>query len=169
LLNMDKLDEAKARLNSQMEEEPDNHALYLNLAVLVDNEHKALSEDEDADATKLQESFEMAVKNYEKTLEIKGDDLVANYNLAALYNEKANVYYREVGAMDIKEYQDRGDEVAKKGNEFIEKALPYMEKAYELQPDDIDAVSALQVFYTKLKMNDKAEVMANKLDELEGN
>ncbi len=70
--------------------------------------------------------------------------------------------------MDIPEYQKSGNEVAAKGNEFIQQALPYMEKAYELAPDDIDAVSALQIFYTKLKMNDKAEEMSNRLDELEG-
>jgi len=168
LLNMDKLDEAKDKLAVQISEEPENFALYLNLAVLLDNEHKAQMNDEDVNLAKAQETFDQAVTNYEKALGLKDDDLVSNYNLAALYNEKANVYYKEVGAMDIKEYQKSGEEVAQQGHAYIEKALPYMEKALELNPDDLDVVSALQVFYSKLKMNDKAEEMANKLDELEG-
>ncbi len=169
LLNMDKLDEAKSKIRTQIAEEPDNFALYLNLAVLLDNEHKSLMEKEDVDPDQIEDLFDNAVSNYKKTLEIKDDDLVANYNLAALYNEKANIYYRQVGAMDIKQYQKNGAEVAEKGHTYIKEALPYMERAFELNSEDLDAASALQVFYTKLKMNDKAQEMALKLDELEKN
>jgi len=167
LLNMDRLDEAKNKLENAIKEEPENMALILNLAVLNDNAHKALVENE-AEEAKIYEAFESATESYKRALEVEPDNLVANYNLAAMYNEKANIYYRQVQDMDIKEYQKSGKEVAAKGNEFIQQALPYMEKAYELAPDDIDTVSALQIFYTKLKMNDKAEEMSNRLDELEG-
>lgn len=168
LLNMDKIDEAKVKLEKAIEAEPDNANLYLNLAVLNDNAHKALLDsEEETDEAEVQEYFTNAVNNYAKTLELDPDNIIANYNIAVLYNDKANIYYKEVNAMGIKEYQKRGEEVSSQGTQYIEKALPFMEKSLELDPTDIDALSALQIFYVKLKMMDKAEAMATKLEKLE--
>jgi len=47
------------------------------------------------------------------------------------------------------------------------KALPYMEKAYELKPDDIYAMRSLRELYYRLKMTDKYNVIKEKLDKIE--
>jgi len=167
LLALNKLDEAEAQLKEAVAAEPENANLHLNLAILYDNAHRAEMDKDSLNRKKLDEFFNKAAAEYEMTLELDPGNVVANFNYAVLMNDRANLFYKEVNAMDIKEYQKRGKGVEKKGNEYIRKGLPMIEKAYELAPNDIDIVSALQLFYQRLKMLDKLEEVSAKLRELE--
>ncbi len=48
------------------------------------------------------------------------------------------------------------------------KALPYMEKAYELKPDDVYSMRSLKELYYRLKMTDKYNAVKAKLDVIDG-
>ncbi|MEM7552443.1 MAG: hypothetical protein AAF363_22360 [Bacteroidota bacterium] len=167
LLAMDRLEEAQSKLESSIEKEPNNANLRLNLAILYDNAYKALGDKEETTEEELDELYGKAEQAYLSTLEVDSENLVANFNLAVFYNEKANQYFQEVNSMDIKEYQKNGQKLIDTGNEYIKTALPYMEKANTIKPDDIDTLSALQVFYNRLKMTDKALEVQDKIEALE--
>ena len=49
-------------------------------------------------------------------------------------------------------------------NVVYAKALPYMEKAYELKPDDVYAMRSLKELYYRLKQTDKYNAIKAKLD-----
>jgi alanine dehydrogenase len=59
--------------------------------------------------------------------------------------------------MDLKEYQEKGAEIEANAKVYFEKALPYLEKSKELQPDNEKVLGTLQTVYTRLGMDDKAE------------
>jgi hypothetical protein len=70
--------------------------------------------------------------------------------------------------MDVKKYSEAID-VA---NTVYAKALPYMEKAHELKPDDIYAMRSLQELYYRLKAKDaslgpKYDAIKAKLDAVD--
>ena len=65
--------------------------------------------------------------------------------------------------MDVKKYSEAIDQA----NAIYAKALPYMEKAYELKPDDVYAMRSLQELYYRLKQTDKYTVIKAKLDAID--
>jgi hypothetical protein len=47
------------------------------------------------------------------------------------------------------------DEMTEQANEIIRKALPYLEKAYEIMPDNEETKQVLVTIYTRFNMDDK--------------
>lgn len=63
---------------------------------------------------------------------------------------------------------DKEDPLGKKYNELkvqrddlFKKALPYLEKAYEIDPANVDYKSNLKKVYASMNMLDKAKVLGN--------
>ena len=52
-------------------------------------------------------------------------------------------------------------------NAVYAKALPYMEKAHEINPEDVYAMRSLQELYYRLKQTDKYNEIKAKLDAIE--
>jgi len=44
--------------------------------------------------------------------------------------------------------------------------LPYFEKAFEINPNDPDLLTALRQIYYRFKMNDKLDAIQHKIDEI---
>jgi adenylosuccinate synthase len=86
------------------------------------------------------------------------------YGLGAAYiNKAADMFIKANEIMDVKKYSDAID-IA---NSVYAKALPYMEKALELKPDDVYAMRSLKELYYRLKYTDKYNAIKAKLDALE--
>jgi hypothetical protein len=90
------------------------------------------------------------------------------YGLGAAYiNKAADMFKAANEIMDVKKYSDAVDQA----NLVYAKALPYMERALELKPDDTYAMGSLQELYYRLKTKDaslapKYEAIKAKLDAL---
>ena len=57
------------------------------------------------------------------------------------------------------ESQKKYDVMVAEAKGYDEQALPYVEKAYELLPDDAAIKQALRTLYVRLKMMDKARAL----------
>ena len=53
------------------------------------------------------------------------------------------------------------DALIKEANGYLEKAVPWLEKALKIKPDDTYTLHALKEAYTKLKQYDKAKALGN--------
>lgn len=165
LINLKKLDQAKDKLITSIEQDPKNINLHLNLAIMYDNIASNLSED----SSKKEEAattYQLALDEYLKVIELESDNYVANYNAGAIYINQAKEYYDQVRDMDLNLYNKKGPALTKKADEILIKGLPYMEKANSSK-EDVDGLRALMQMYKQLKMYDKAEAILNKVDELE--
>jgi len=68
--------------------------------------------------------------------------------------------------MDLRTYQKEGKAIEEKAKVEFASALPYLEKAHEIEPQDRVVLETLQTVYVQLKMNDKAEAVNTKIEAL---
>lgn len=107
--------------------------------------------------------FEKAEDAYKKAIALNPDYFEANYNIGALYvNNAADIQTRinDLPLDAVKEY----DEGKAQADEMLNASIPYLEKALELQPGDVNAMVSLKEIYTRLGMTEKLENINKLLD-----
>jgi tetratricopeptide (TPR) repeat protein len=106
-----------------------------------------------------------AINAYNKAIEIDPSYYDAYYNAAVVhYNSAVKMMEDAVNEQDNKKYVEKKN----MAEDEFRKAIPYMEKASELNPNDIPPLETLKALYYRLKINDKLEVVNQKLKELKG-
>jgi tetratricopeptide (TPR) repeat protein len=143
-----KNDEAQKYIKVAKESDPNNSSLYFAAGIIFLNENK----------------YDDAITELTKSIELKGDLYDTQYGLGAAYINKAAEMFKAANEiMDVKKYSDAVD----LANTVYAKALPYMEKAHELKPDDVYAMRSLQELYYRLKMTDKYTAIKARLDAID--
>jgi tetratricopeptide (TPR) repeat protein len=109
-------------------------------------------------------NFEEAEKAYLQAISLKADYFDANYNLGALYVNKAIEIMDKANALPLNEEKQY---VAMKtdADALLVKSLPYLERADELQPNDQYTMRTLKDIYTRLGMVDKLKSINEKLEK----
>jgi len=122
------------------------------------------------DTTKTKEvrkdMLDKAVLAYEKAITINPNYFEPFFNLGIMYNNvaaeillKANNLPNDATA----EY----DKLKLEADSYLTKALPYLEKALEINPTDMDTMMALKQIYVRLKQTDKAKAINEKISNLQ--
>ncbi len=166
LIAMEKVDEAREKLESEIERDPENVSLRLNLGIMYDNLGSALMTEGKIEEGR--EAYQKALVAYGKATEVEPGNFIGLYNYGAVYVNLGKVYLDEARDMDLKTYQKEGPALIEKAQGELKQALPYLERAHEVDPQDADALRALYQVYQQLKMNDKAEEAYNKIEAIEG-
>jgi roadblock/LC7 domain-containing protein len=140
-----KTDQALASLKIAIEKDPKNISLYLvqgetysQLAFPEVNEGKK--------GAKYDEYTKKAEESYLKALEINPADFKANYNIGAYYN---NIGAQISNAANKLTDMTKIAKEEKKAAEIFNKAIVYLEKAYEQDKTDRDTMTALKQLYIK--------------------
>ena len=157
LIKLNRFLEAESILNTAVQRYPSNPLLTIRQADLFDRIFKAAYIN--GEPQRSEEYFEKASRKYESYLTSYPDDFAANYNYSVMINEQANRVYVRINLMSKEEYEIRGKETEQIGHEWTRRALPYMEKAHEIEPDDEKVVLALTVYYERLQMNEKLQAL----------
>lgn len=143
-----KNEEALKYIKVAKESDPNNYSLYFAGGIIYLNQNK----------------YDDAITELTKSIELKGDVYDTQYGCGAAYINKASeMFVKANEIMDVKKYSEAVDQA----NAIYAKALPYMEKAYELKPDDVYAMRSLQELYYRLKQTDKYTVIKAKLDAID--
>lgn len=132
--------EAYAQNEDALKSDPNNAVLYYIKGNLADKLGK----------------HDEAVGAYKKALEIKADYFDAAYNLGAMFfNEGAEMsnVANKIPASKIAEY----DAAKKKFEAKFREALPYLEKAHELNPKDMSTMQSLKQVYLRIGDMKKAD------------
>ena len=153
LIRLNRFLEAESILNSASLRNPDNSLLIIRKADLYDRIFKAAYINGEPERS--ERYYEKASETYKSYLSRYPDDFAANYNYSVMINEQANRVYVRINLMSKEEYQISGKEVEEIGHDWTRKALPYMEKAYETNPQDQKVTLALKVYYERLQMTEK--------------
>ena len=146
---------AKENLMLAAEQDPTNEILWFSLGSVYDN---LGMQDETVDA-------------YTKSLGIKADYFDANYNLGALYFNKAVQMVNE--ANDIWKPRMSKDEATKQkeledgGKAMFSTALPYLEQALDVEPEDRETLRSLRDIYARVGMDEKMLEVSARLKTLE--
>lgn len=150
--------------------QPDNALKYLNIAKQSDPENYSLWF-----ATGItylnQFKYDEAIKELKRALELKSDQGEAHYALGAAYINKANDMINTANKMyDVKMTADqlkKMDAMIEEASALYPLALPCMQKANELNPNDKFTMMSLKELYYRLKMTDQYNEIKNKLDAME--
>lgn len=146
-LKSNKNDEALKYIKIAKENDTTNYSLYYAAGIMYLNQNK----------------FDEAITELTKSIELKSDFYDNQYALGVSYiNKAADMFVKANDIMDIKKYTAATDEA----NIVYSKALPYMEKAHELKPEDTFAMQSLKELYYRLKMTDKYNTIKAQLDAI---
>jgi tetratricopeptide (TPR) repeat protein len=107
-------------------------------------------------------NFEKAEEAYKKAIELKPDYFDAVYNLGALYVNKAAAVLDAANQLPL-EKEKEYNEMKAQAEEYLGKALPYLEKAHEIDPTDRNTMISLKEIYTRQNKFDKVKEMNEKL------
>ena len=152
LIITERVDEAKQKLTEAIAKEPDNASLRYNLAFLYDQ------------VGETDKSYEL----YKQAVEIDPEYFDAVYNLAVINFNQAAERLKVANEMDLKTYQKDGQKYIDEANAKFEEAIPYFEKAHEINPNDTAVLENLELIYKRLKMFDKVEEIQGKISALTG-
>jgi tetratricopeptide (TPR) repeat protein len=103
---------------------------------------------------------------YENAIEFDAENFDANYSLGAFYYNTA---------VDTLDWADKNvpitefaklDEYKKIANGYFEQSLPYLEKAYAQQPQNVNVLGTLRVIYYRLQRMEDYDRIKNELDAL---
>ena len=105
-------------------------------------------------------NIDSALVYYTRAIEIDPSDENAYINIGSMYIDKSAALYNAANELGFdKESLKKYDIMVADAKAFDEKALPYVEKAYDLVPDDDAIRQALRTLYIRLKMMDKAKAL----------
>ena len=107
---------------------------------------------------------EEAIKAYNKAIELKPDYFEPNYNLGALYVNKAAAILDEANKLKLND--PNYDVMKADADKLLEQSLPYLETATQLDSKDQSTLLALKEIYTRLSMYEKLKEVNQKLSEL---
>lgn len=105
-------------------------------------------------------NIETALGYYQKALEMDPNHVDSYINIGSMYIDKSAALYNAANELGFdRESQKKYDVMVAEAKTYDEKALPYVEKAYELVPNDDAIRQALRTLYIRLKMMDKAKAL----------
>lgn len=139
-------------LNEIVASDPDNPEVYFNLGV----------------GTAEIGETEKAITYYEKALELKPDYEGALINIAVVKLAGEKELVDEMNSLGTSAADNRRyDQLLKEREELYKETLPYLERALEINPKNIEVVTTLRNIHSQLGNDDKFEEMKSKLEALE--
>lgn len=118
------------------------------------------------DTTKKEAFLDKAKELYKQVIGLDSNNISANYNLGILYyNEGVEIVNNMDYSLDLIELNAVQDQIV----ELFRKSLPFMLKAYELNPKRRETLIGLQGIYFSLNDMKKSEEYKRQLEALEEN
>ncbi len=157
-LTFGQTDKALRNLQVAMKEDSSNSSVAFALGTIYDN----LSADSSKTAEFRFSAFENAVKSYTRAIVLNPEYFEANYNLGAIFVNKAASINDEANKLPL-DASAQFDKLKKEADGYLEKALPYLEKATELLPGDLNALYSLKQIYSRTGKMDKVKGINEKI------
>jgi tetratricopeptide (TPR) repeat protein len=160
-LKLNETKKALDNLETVISYETDNYTIYYAIGSM----YNVIFEDDSKSQEDRFFAFDKAVSAYKTTIEMEPTFFDATYNLGAIIFNKGVFFLEKADALPLgdKKY----DEIKDKGLSFLVEALPFLEKALELKPDDNRTLFSLKQVYSRTGDLEKYKVVNDKLKEIE--
>lgn len=146
-INLEKGDNEAAQesLKEAIAADPENKQLHYVVGTVYDNLNQ----------------YKKAEEAYKNALELDSEYFDALYNLGALYfNKGVEIVQEANNELDDAKYKAMQEEAKLE----FEKAVPMLEKAHKLEPEDRNTMLALKQLYPRLGMDDEYNAIKSKLE-----
>lgn len=152
------MDKAQEMLEIAIKKNPSNHVIHYIIGTNYSNKLDEIYYNDDPELYK--KFFETAEKYYKSCLSLKPDMPEANFNLGVLYfNEGVRILNVANNITDPSKIEETEKLFKDKWNQ----AAPYLEKALEMQPDDIGTLQTLKNLYARTNQLEKSKDMDNRI------
>jgi hypothetical protein len=155
-------EKALKNLKLASEQDTSNQTVFFALGTIYDN----ISNDTAKPVQVREEAFNSAIVSYERAIYLSPGYFEPNYNIGALYVNKAASINDQANKLPL----DADKEFKKLKTEadgYLEKATPYLEKASELMPNDINTLYSLKQIYSRLNKTDKLKSVSERINSLQ--
>jgi tetratricopeptide (TPR) repeat protein len=152
---------AVASLMVAKEKEPNNVSVLYAIGVTYD----LLKNDTKLPDAERAGYFDKAISAYKETIALDPNYFDAIFNLGAVYFNKGGEVINEANKLPISE-SAKYDKLLAEGNNYLNLALPYLEKCEVLQPLDKSTLVSLKEIYTRLNMTEKLAAINSKLSTM---
>ena len=151
--NMGNINKFKSLLEIAVQKDPNNHELQYNLAIIS------------SDAN----DFENSKKYYLKAIELKPDYTKAYINVAALILSQEQSILDQMNSLGSSRADDiKYDKLKEKRNQMFLEAIPYLESAISITPENYQAAKTLSNIYSAVgntKKYKEYKAIADSLDK----
>lgn len=130
---------AENMIKTAIEKDPNNKLLHFNIGTIYEST----------------ERYEEAEQAYLKAIEVDSLYFDAVYNVGALYFNQGVDILKEANNLPLKD--KKYEPMKKEAFERFNKSLPYLEKAYVINKEDMNTVNTLRLLYARLDKMEKAE------------
>ncbi|MFV0554383.1 MAG: tetratricopeptide repeat protein [Mangrovibacterium sp.] len=144
----------------------DDAIKYLDIAIAQDDTNSSFFFARGALYDQLKD-FDQAIDSYVRAIELKPDYFDPYYNLGVIYYNRGVAQLEKANAVPQNKPK-LYEEEKEKANEEFKRAIPYMEKASESNPEDIYSLESLKNLYYRTNQMDKHDAAVAKLDALQG-
>jgi tetratricopeptide (TPR) repeat protein len=144
-------------LNEEIKKDPANMEYLVLLGITYE---KLMVQD----STKKKEYVEKARESYIQALNVDPENLKANYNLGLLYYNQA---VDKINALDLDTDLIALEDIQEECKDLFKKALPYMEKAYHLNPKNKEILTGLSGIYFSLHDVENSSKIKSELESLD--
>ncbi len=166
-LKKGELENLIADLNKAIALEPENISVINTTGNVFDKLYQTASEKNDT--AKANEYYAKALEYYNMALNKDPKNGFALYSIGTLYYNKAAFYINKMNALaddisatGMKKYND----YQAKTREMFDKALPFFQKAEEVDPKDKNTLIALREIYARLNDLEKSKEYKEKIEAL---
>lgn len=158
------LTSAQALLKVAVEKEPNNPVLHYTIG----NNYDRLALDSSLSQNDRESMLAEAEKAYLKAIELDPKYFDAYYNVGAMFFNKGVEVFQyandKIAPDDFEAYNKAKEQYMGHWS----KAVPYLEKASELQPNDMSTLLALKNLYARLNMPEKLKEVSDRINALKG-
>ncbi len=171
---MGKSEEAFKTYEQALASKPEDKDLRFNFGRLYLLRAEAAAKKEPVEHAAVIAAYGDAIVQFKQVLDLEPEDYESNYNVGVSYLKIGEDHDKQIREMDeaaTKKKQKIDDAKAEalrnKGKEHFTAALPFLEKAVELKPDQAPVWFNLGVGYTRAGASEKAKAAFAKAEELE--
>ncbi|WP_161887714.1 tetratricopeptide repeat protein [Pontibacter russatus] len=148
-LKNDRGEEAMQKLDKAIAADPNNASLLAVKGNLLERKN----------------DIEGATATYQKAIDVDPNNFDANYNLGVLHFNKGAEVNNKAAKLDYATYQKKGKALEAEAKKHYQAALPYFEKALEIQPKDQATMQNLMKLYTRLDRKTDADKISAMMNE----
>ena len=128
--------------------------------------YEKMMKEQDADSLK-KTFMDEAVKSYKKAIKLDSNYYEPVFNLGAIYVNRASELQKIANDLPLdatKQY----DSLKKEADSLLKRAMPNLERAKEIKPNNLKTLQSLKEIYARLNETEKLKEVTKEIKELTG-